>query len=131
MPVTIPRVLYERVQRLAQVRRQGVDHVLAEVLESSLETAEADESLLNGATDGDEVDREMAAFIAMHPQLREQYDGLYVAIHHGQLIDFDADPLALYKRIDEQFPDEFVWMSQVTKEPLRTLHFRSPRLIRE
>jgi hypothetical protein len=131
-PVNIPRALYDRIQKLAQARRQGVDHVLAEVLETSLQTAEAEATLPNGANDEeDEVDREMAAFIAMHPLLRQTHDGHYVAIHHGRLIDADPDPLALYKRIDHRFPSEFVWISQVTKEPLRTLHFRSPRLIRE
>lgn len=46
MPVTIPRTLYERVQRLAKARRQKVDHVLAEVLEPLLEAAEAEEMLV-------------------------------------------------------------------------------------
>ena len=71
---------------------------------------------------------EMAAYIAMHPMLKEQYFGQYVAIYQGKLIDHDTDRKALYLRIDEKYPDEFVWISPVEEDPIPTVVFRSPHL---
>lgn len=58
--------------------------------------------------------REMDAFRALHPTLLQQYPKQYVGIRHGQLIDHDADQLALYLRIDEQYPDEVILIKQVS-----------------
>ncbi|MCE7989556.1 MAG: hypothetical protein DYG89_51050 [Caldilinea sp. CFX5] len=58
--------------------------------------------------------REMAAFRVLHPTLLQQYPKQYVAIRRGQLIDHDADQLALYLRLDEQYPDEVILIKQVT-----------------
>jgi hypothetical protein len=44
------------------------------------------------------------------------------------LIDHDPDHEALYRRIDAQYPDEFVWISPVEEEAIPTLVFRSPRI---
>ncbi|MCE7989474.1 MAG: hypothetical protein DYG89_50625 [Caldilinea sp. CFX5] len=71
---------------------------------------------------------EMQAFIAMHPMLKKQYFGQYVAIYQNKVIDHDRDRQALYLRIDEKYPDDFVWISPVEEEPIPTLVFRSPRL---
>ena len=77
------------------------------------------------------ADREMEAYIALHPLLKEQYFGKHVAIYQGKLIDYDDDPGALFERIDAQYPDEFVWLTQVRPEPIQTIVIRSPRLERE
>ena len=76
------------------------------------------------------VEREMQAYIAMHPTLLEEYLGEHVAIYQGKLIDHDKDPGALLARIDAKFPDEFVWTTQVGSEPVRTFVLRSPRILR-
>jgi hypothetical protein len=75
------------------------------------------------------VEREMQAYIALHPMLKEKYLGQHVAIYDGQLIDVDEDFDALYRRIDVQYPDEFVWLATVEEEAMPTLVFRSPRLL--
>jgi hypothetical protein len=74
------------------------------------------------------MEREMLAFIQMHPVLKKKYLGQHVAIFGSQLIDMDEDYAALYERIDAQYPDQFVWMATVEDEPIPTLVFRSPRL---
>jgi hypothetical protein len=63
----------------------------------------------------------MEAYIGMHSMLKEKYFGKHVAIYGGKLIDFDQDPDALYVRIDEKYPDEFVWLSKVEEEAMPTL----------
>jgi hypothetical protein len=122
--VSIPQKLYRRVRDLARARNQPVDDVLADVLEQALP---ADKSSPNNNED-DAVEREMRAFIQLHPMLKKKYLGQYVAILNGQLIDVDEDYGALYERIDAQYPDRFVWMATVEDEPMPTLVFRSPRL---
>ncbi len=122
--VSIPQKLYRRVRDLARVRNQPVDDVLVEVLDQALPS---NEEFSNNAED-DAVEKEMRAFVKMHPMLKEKYLGQHVAIFDGQLIDVDEDYGNLYKRIDAKFPDQFVWLATVTNDPMPTLVFRSPRL---
>ena len=77
------------------------------------------------------VAREKAAFLALHQALREQYDGEYVAIYEGKVIDHDASFAALYSRIDAQYPDNFVLIRRVEAELEKVYHFRSPRMVVE
>ena len=121
--VTIPQRLYQRVRKLAHARNQSVDDVLTEVLDQALP---ANDSPAN--SEDEAVEKEMQAFIALHQMLKEKYLGQHVAIFGGKLIDVDEDYSALYQRIDAEYPDQFVWMAQVTDDPMPTLVFRSPRL---
>lgn len=66
------------------------------------------------------LEREKAAYIAMHPMLREKYPGQHVAIHNEELVDHDTDLDALWERIDARYPDEFVWVATVKEEPIET-----------
>ncbi len=74
------------------------------------------------------MQQEMTAFRAMHPELLTQYRGQFVAVHHGQVVDHDPDEMALYQRIDQQYPDIPVLLRQVRSEIEETLTIRSPRL---
>lgn len=121
--ISIPQTLYRRARELALARNQPVDAVLAEVLDEALPPDVAPE------VDAVAVEREMQAYIALHPMLKQKYLGQHVAIYGGQLIDVDADYGALYTRIDAQYPDTFVWLATVEEEPIRTLVFRSPRIV--
>lgn len=73
--------------------------------------------------------REEAAFRQLHSSLYEQHAGEYVAIYNEQLVDSDPDQVALYRRIRQQYPDEFVWIGPVTESADEVLVFRSPRLV--
>ncbi|MEZ4683253.1 MAG: hypothetical protein R2932_54500 [Caldilineaceae bacterium] len=73
------------------------------------------------------MEREEQAFYKLHSSLYPEYAGQYVAIHNGQFVDSDADQVALYRRMRQQYPEEFVWISPVTESPGKVLHFRSPR----
>ncbi|RIK35790.1 MAG: hypothetical protein DCC55_29230 [Chloroflexi bacterium] len=73
------------------------------------------------------VERERAAYIALHPMLLEKYPGEHVAIYGGALIDHDIDGVALSQRIYARFPDEFVWIAPVQEHPLEEWVVRSPR----
>jgi hypothetical protein len=124
--LTIPERLYERARQLAAQRHMNVEEVLTKVLDA---TEDALEMLV---PEWDEaVEREMAAYIALHPLLWEKYPCQHVAIYDGELVDRDEDYGALYERIEERYPDEFVWLTTVKEEPIETLVMRSPRFMEE
>ena len=123
--ITIPQPIYRRVRELARLRNRTVDDVLVEVLDQALPP----DAMPDVADEDAAVEREMQAYIALHPMLKEKYLGQHVAIYNGQLIDVDEDYGALYQRIDAQYPDEFVWLATVEEEAMPTLVFRSPRLL--
>ena len=74
------------------------------------------------------VEREAQAFRRLHASLLEEHKGQYVAIYQEKLVDYDADQVALYLRIDEKYPDEFVMITPVNEEVEEVFHFRSPRI---
>lgn len=135
LTLTLSDKLYERAHRLAQLRQQDVTAVVTEVLDEALPMTEPDEyaldeEILDLSEPDEAVDREIAAYYALHPTLWEKYPGYHVAIHGGRLVDYDRDDVALSLRIEQQFPDAFVLIRQVEAEPERVLYFRSPRIVR-
>ncbi len=105
-----------------------VDTVIAALLDEALPPAE--EAAIFSEADEAAITREMEAYVALHPLLKADYLGQYVAILDGQLVDHDGDPSALYQRIVARYGDRFVWLTAVEEEPLTTLVFRSPRMVR-
>ena len=75
------------------------------------------------------IRREEAAFRKLHPSLRKQYAGEYVAIYNEQLVDSDSDQVALYRRMRKQHPGQFIWIAPVNESPDEIFVFRSPRLL--
>lgn len=74
------------------------------------------------------IQREENAFRAMHAELRAAYPDQYVAVYRGQVVDHDPDQLALFRRVEERYPDAPVLIRQVTPEPEEVYTFRSPRV---
>jgi hypothetical protein len=72
------------------------------------------------------VERERAAYLRLYPHLKQTHAGKYVAIHNAQLVDYDTDEAALFARIDDKYPDEFVWLTRVNEKPEREIKMRSP-----
>lgn len=126
--LNLPEELYRRAIRIAQINHQDVPTLLVEALEESpvLDKPLPEEG--DQGTGNDVVDREMTAYLALHPTLWEKYPGHYVAIYEGELIDHDPVDIALSHRINEKYPDTFVWMSKVEEQPFRTLNIPSFRL---
>jgi Family of unknown function (DUF5678) len=125
----LPDRIYRRAQQFARLHQQGMEEAIFDLLDQALTAGETGEEIVDWSDPDPAVDREMEAYIAMHPMLKEQYFGKYVAVYQGELIDSDDDPAALTERIDNQFPDEFVWLTQVGPEPIETIVILSPRII--
>ncbi len=123
LTVTFSGELAEKIQLLATLRHQNINSLF----ETLVDQAWPDES--DEITEPDAVATpEMQTYSALHPMLKQKYFGQYVAIYQGKLIDHDPDHDAIYRRIDAQYPDEFVWISLVEEEAIPTLVFRSPRM---
>jgi len=120
---------YRRLKRWAEKRDQDMGDAIAEFLAQNL--PDADELNVPPTEADPDVAREKAAYLRLYPQLKTQYAGQYVAIHDGQLVDHDTDYGALFERIDDRFPDRFVWLTRVEDEPIGTLAFRSPRFVED
>jgi hypothetical protein len=105
--------LYVRAQKVARQRDVPVAQLLAEHLEATLP-----EPLAVGNKDKDTaVMQEWAAYHALHPQLQQEYLGEYVAIYQGKLVDHDPHQLQLVKRLDLNYPTQFVFVRQITPDP--------------
>ena len=115
--LSIPTSLYQRARRIAALRQRPVTDILAEAI--TLEEEKAAEETT--------VDREETAFHRLHPVLRQQYAGQYVAIYGGECVDHDPDQVALFLRMRERHPHEFVWIAPVRQTPEEIYQMRSPR----
>jgi hypothetical protein len=118
--------MYQRMKRWAETRQQDVGEAIADYLTDAL----PDEGVATvpPAETDPQVEREKIAYLKLYPALREKYAGQYVAIYGGQMVDHDEDYGTLFERVDDQYPESFVWLTRVEDEPISTLIFRSPRL---
>jgi hypothetical protein len=123
--------LFTRAKQLTQVRKQKSTDELVDLLDQILASAEHSAAEMEEepwVDDDPALEREMQAYIAMHPALKKTHFGQHVAIYEGRLIDADPDYDTLTRRIDARYPEQFVWVSTVEEEPIKTFVFRSPRL---
>lgn len=74
------------------------------------------------------IAQEEEYFQTQHTQLLQDYANQTIAMHDGQVIDSDADELALYLRIRQQYPLIGILIKKVTAEPEEIWTIRSPRL---
>jgi post-segregation antitoxin (ccd killing protein) len=76
----------------------------------------------------DDMDQEAEAFRRLHPDMLATIPGQYAAVYRGQLVDHDADQLALYQRIEARFQGLPVLIRQVRPEVEQTIMVHSPRI---
>ena len=124
----IEDTLYRRAEALERTSQRPVTTILAEAI-----VLDEPEELSRQWPDEDELDdvmdREIAAFQALHAELYQSYPGQYVAIYGQQFVDHDPELASLYLRIRQKYPDEFVLIRQVEADSEPVSYFRSPRLI--
>ncbi|HNB54994.1 MAG TPA: hypothetical protein PK530_23795 [Anaerolineales bacterium] len=127
--VPLSEKTYRRVKKWADTRHQDVAETIAEHLEQPLPLAEEDFAEKFPQTDSDEnVEKERNAFLALHPDLLQNYPDEFVAIQGEQLVDHDANKSALYARINQLYPEQFVLVRRVIAEPEPTYQFHATRL---
>ena len=128
--VPLPERTYDLFQQFAQERHQGIAEAIAEYLAQNppVFTQAEIEPPVAPAVDAT-IRQEKQAYLRMHKQLWQQYPHHYVAIKGGLLVDHHTDKLALYTRIEQRYPTQFVLMRRVEAAPERTYTFHSIRLL--
>ena len=60
---------------------------------------------------------EMERFRSIHPELRAQYEGHYIAMRDGRVLAHDLDGIQLYNRMRQQYDDLPILIVEVTDQP--------------
>ena len=76
----------------------------------------------------EKIKAEFESYQAMHSDLRAKYQHEHVAIYAGQLVDHDADPQALARRVRERFGQTPVLVVRVGDQPMTEYVVRRPKL---
>jgi len=73
----------------------------------------------------DKAEREYRAFRRLLPQLLLSHRGQYVAVHDGEVVDFDTDDISLIQRVHARFGYVPIHVGLVTDRPtlLRVPHY--------
>lgn len=127
---TIEQELVDLVRKLPPDRAAEVRD-FAEFLftRNTTDTDLSDKKLSDWDRQAEQIDREQLAYEAQHAQLREQYEGKYIAMHRSEVIDHDLDRTALRRRVRKQYGNTPILITLVEKEPIQTFWIRSPRLV--
>jgi len=120
--ITLPDAVYRQAQATARQARRPVPEVLAEALAQAFPAEYV-------SPDREAMEREQAAYERLREALLATHEGQFVAIHGGELVDADADELALARRIIAAYPGRVVHIRQVRRAPEADLLMRSPRLL--
>jgi len=76
------------------------------------------------------IRREQDAYEKMHADLVRTHFGKWVAIHEGALVDVDDELAPLHRRVRARYGDEAVLLTQVEREPIKTLRLQTPSTFR-
>lgn len=121
--LSVPEEVYRRIEQVALETQRNVEDVFMDTISSQFPSYPAHPERAT-------MHKEIAAYTRMHTELVQTYLGEYVAIYQGELVDHDADPVALHERITATYPDKIVLSRKVQREAEPILHMRSPRLER-
>lgn len=121
--LSVPEDIYWQVERVASATRRDVVDVMLDTLAHAFTPYPENPKRAAMKT-------EIAGYEAMHAELVKRFLGQYVAIYQGRLVDQDADPVALHRRITANYAGKVVLSRKVQQEAAPVLHMRSPRLER-
>jgi hypothetical protein len=79
----------------------------------------------------DQFEAEKKAFWAMRAELLDQYEGFYVAIYQGRVVDHDSDKLKLGLRVYNKFGYCPIYVQLVTRKGLSVKYIPSPRIVEQ
>ena len=74
---------------------------------------------------------ERQAFWALHAQLLSMYEGKYVAVLNGQVVDSDVDERVLVQRVYQKFGYQPMYVQWVTAGALPVRRLMSPQSVRQ
>ena len=115
--VSLDADLVESLQQIAAEQGLTLDQVISDLARQYLRQARRAK-----------LQREAEAYQALYVDLKSKYLGQHVAIHDGNLVDHDADPVVLVRRVRQRFGHAPILIRQVEEQPDREFVLRSPRL---
>lgn len=102
--------LYSRVEQAADEHKIGIDRILTDALRRYL-----------WELDRRKISAESQVYQRRHAELKAQYQGQYIAMHGGQVVDHDSDVTVLRERVRQRFgrrPVMITWVEEVAEPPL-------------
>lgn len=72
---------------------------------------------------------EMERFRQLHPELRGRFEGAYVALRDGHVLDNDVDGHRLYRRVRKKYGELPVLIVEVTDQPEQLFTRTSQRVV--
>jgi hypothetical protein len=75
----------------------------------------------------DKWQREFQEFLRLKPRLLEKYDGQYVAVHEGQVVDSGPDQVELAMRVYSKHGYCPIYVGLVTDQPEPMYRIPTPR----
>ena len=114
-----PDTVYRQVEATARRNQRTVIDVLTDTV------TQAFDSIFDISPDREKMEEEQAAYERQREEIIAQYEGEYVAVHGGKMVDHDPDEIALLRRIDANYPKDVVHMRLVTRQPDRELRVTS------
>ena len=110
--------LAESLREIADKQGQSLENVLDDLVRQYVRQARREK-----------IRHECRHYERIHPTLKQNYAGQHVAIHEGQLVDHDVDPMGLVQRIRERYGRIPVLVTRVSEEPFPEFSIRRPRLV--
>ena len=130
--VSLPEHTIGKLRQAAE--RKGTD--ISELLDRAIERYLAEEPAIHdqdGRVEQDEriaqIEREQQAYETQHKRLLAKYDGQYIAMRKGKVVDYDKDSSALWQRVHQRFGRQPILITPVLHETRQTIVVRSPRLL--
>lgn len=104
--IDVPAELIKPLQQLAAERGESVSAIVEQLIADYLRDQRHQYLMA-----------EMMRFRLQHEDLRQQYDGQYIAMRDGRVLDHDLDGGKLYSRLRSQFGELPVLIVRVTDQP--------------
>ncbi len=104
--INVPAELIKPLELLAAERGESVGAIVEQLIANFLREQRHHYLLA-----------EMERFQAIHPELREQYEGQFVAMRDGRVLAHDSDGGRLYERMRQQYGDLPILIVEVTEQP--------------
>jgi predicted DNA-binding protein len=127
--ISLPEQTAEKLQAVAT--KQGVDatallvHLVEEYL-AEQSPAQLGVEALERTAQAKKIAREQQQYEAQHTALLGAFAGEYIAMHEGQIVDHDADRVALSRRIRSRYGRTAILIIRVGDTPQMRIVMRSP-----
>ena len=119
--LTVPDDVYNQAEKIAAKMQRDVSDLFLDAIVRSYAPFPVDPRR-------EAMNREIAAYKALHPELIKNYLDKYVAITGGKLVDSDNDPVALLQRIRQNFPNQVALRRKVEMGDTPEIRVNHPRI---